>query len=391
MTTNVDHRSVGVNLERHPSTPLQRARVWTWLPVTLVLISSVAFAHKGSDAYWVLSAEKSTLRGQLDLSLRDLDAAHGLDSNGDGAVTWSELLARDASLQTWVRAGLSVSQGTQPCPLELGALAVIRHSDGAYATWPVTVRCPADVTSVSASYRLLFDVDAQHRGLLRAGGGEWVAFSAADTTRTLDLTPPPRSRQLGTAFFEGLHHISIGWDHLCFLFALLLPSVLRRDGRTWVAKETLRGTLLEVTQVVTAFTLAHSITLALAAFGVLAPNPAFVEVAIAVSVVLAALNTVFPVVTEGRWTLAFGLGLLHGFGFVSALADLGASGGALWASVLGFNLGVEAGQLSIVACVVPLAFLVRTRRWYARGLVPMGGMVLVLLAIWWTVERVTSL
>lgn len=371
----------------------RRARVTTSLPCVLALglISSVAFAHKGSDAYWVLSAERSTLRGQLDLSIRDLDVAHGLDTNSDGAVTWSELSSRDASLQTWVRAGLSVSQGTQPCLLELGALAVIRHSDGAYATWPVTVRCPADVSSVSASYRLLFDVDAQHRGLLRAGGGEWVAFSASETTRTLDLTPPPRSRQLGTAFFEGLHHISIGWDHLCFLFALLLPSVLRRDGRAWVAKETLRGTLLEVTQVVTAFTLAHSITLALAAFGVLAPNPAFVEVAIAVSVVLAALNTVFPVVTDGRWTLAFGLGLLHGFGFVSALADLGASGGALWASVLGFNLGVEAGQLSIVACFVPLAFLVRTRRWYTRGLVPMGGMVLVLLAAWWTIERVTSL
>jgi hypothetical protein len=359
--------------------------------VMLVLISSVAFAHKGSDAYWGLSAEGSTLRGQLDLSLRDLDAAHGLDTNGDGAITWNELSSKDAALQAWVRAGVAVAQGTQPCPLELGALSVIRHSDGAYATWPVTVRCPSDVTSVSATYRLLFDVDAQHRGLLRAGGGEWVAFSQAETTRTLDVTPPPRSRQVGTAFLEGLHHISIGWDHLCFLFALLLPSVLRRDGRSWVAKETLRGTLLEVTQVVTAFTVAHSITLALAAFGVLAPNPAFVEVAIAVSVVLAALNTVFPVVTEGRWTLAFGLGLLHGFGFVSALADLGASGGALWASVLGFNLGVEAGQLSIVACFVPLAFLVRARRWYTRGVVPVGGVALVLLATWWTVERVSSL
>ena len=69
----------------------------------------------------------------------------------------------------------------------------------------------------------------------------------------------------------------------------------------------------------------------------------------------------------------------------------GASGGALWASVLGFNLGVEAGQLSIVACFVPLAFLVRARRWYTRGVVPFGGVALVLLATWWTVERVSSL
>jgi len=172
----------------------------------------------------------------------------------------------------------------------------------------------------------------------------------------------------------------------------LVPGVFvlgdDKAGRTF---ELGHGDHVEVTQVVTAFTVAHSITLGLSAFGVLAPNPSYVEVAIAVSVVLAALNTVFPVVTEGRWTLAFGLGLLHGFGFVSALADLGASGGQLWASVLGFNLGVEAGQLAIVACFVPLAFLVRTTRWYPRALVPVGGVALVLLASWWTVERVASL
>jgi hypothetical protein len=193
------------------------------------------------------------------------------------------------------------------------------------------------------------------------------------------------------AFFEGMHHLAIGIDHLCFLFALLLPSVLRRDGRGWVPTETLKGTLVEVTKVVTAFTLAHSVTLGLSAFGVLAPDPGLVEVAIALSVLLAALNTVFPVVTEGRWVLAFGLGLLHGFGFVSALTDLGASGGSLAVSLLGFNLGVEAGQLVVVALFVPLVFVVRRARWYARVAMPAGGVVLVLLASWWTVERVAGL
>lgn len=359
--------------------------------LALWLVSATALAHKGSDAYWVLSAEGAALRGRLDVSLRDLDTAHGLDANADGAVTWGELLASDAKLRPWLLAGVGLSQRQAPCPIELGALSVIRHSDGAYASWPLTARCPADVTELEASYRLLFDVDAQHRGLLRAGAGEWVAFSQEQPALRLPLRPPTRAHQTWTAFTEGLHHISIGWDHLCFLFALLLPAVLRREGRKWVARDTLRGTLVEVTQVVTAFTVAHSVTLGLAAFGVLAPNPAFVEVAIAGSVVLAALNTAFPVVTEGRWTLAFGLGLLHGFGFVSALSDLGASGGALWASVLGFNLGVEAGQLAIVACLVPLAFLVRRRRWYGRTLVPLGGLTLVALASWWTVERVAAL
>ncbi len=357
----------------------------------LTLISTSALAHKGSDAYWTLSANGAQLGGTLDVSVRDLDSAMGLDSNGDGSITWGEVTEHEGAVGASVGNSVELAQDGKPCPVTLKALSLIRHSDGVYVRWPMQASCPADVTRVDATYRLLFDVDAQHRGLLRAGAGEWVAFSATQTTHTLDLTPPPLSRQTFTAFTEGLHHISIGWDHLCFIFALLLPSVLRRDAKQWVAKETLRGTLVEVTQVVTAFTVAHSITLGLSAFGVLAPNPSYVEVAIAVSVVLAALNTVFPVVTEGRWTLAFGLGLLHGFGFVSALADLGASGGQLWASVLGFNLGVEAGQLAIVACFVPLAFLVRTTRWYPRALVPVGGLALVVLASWWTVERVASL
>lgn len=360
---------------------------WAWLVVVLPL---AAFAHKGSDAYWTLTASGAELRGQLDVALDDLHAAHGLDDDRDGAVTWRELRAHDPALRQWLGAQLSVIHPQAPCPIELGELRAIRHSDGAYASWTLTARCPAEVTNVDARYGLLFDVDAQHRGLLRASGGEWVAFSAAERARRVDFTPTPATRQLSTAFFEGVHHISIGWDHLCFLFALLLPSVLRRQQKTWVPHETLKGALLEVAQVVTAFTVAHSITLGLAAFGVLAPNPKNVEIAIAISVVLAALNTVFPVVSEGRWTLAFGLGLLHGFGFVSALADLGAVGGQLLVSLVGFNLGVEAGQLLIVSLFVPVAFLMRRRAWYPTWVVPAGGVALVVLASIWTVERITG-
>lgn len=359
----------------------------------VIVLSLPALAHKGSDAYWRLAVQGESLEGRLDVAVRDLALLVPLDVDGNGEVTFGELKSRDEEARRVVAQRLSVSLGGAECTLELGGVQVVEHSDGAYATWPLRGACGREGTTLSVGYRLLFDVDAQHRGLVQvsgATGGEWKAFSSSTRALELDVTPPPLGRQTWVAFTEGLHHISIGWDHLCFLFALLLPSVLRREGSRWVPKETLKGTLLEVTKVVTAFTVAHSVTLGLSAFGVLAPNAAFVEVAIAVSVVLAALNTLFAFVTEGRWSLAFGLGLLHGFGFVSALADLGASGGQLWASVLGFNLGVEAGQLAIVACFVPVAFLVRKSAWYPR-LVPAGGLGLAIIAAWWTVERISSL
>lgn len=359
----------------------------------LMVVALPAVAHKGSDSYWRLSVQGAALEGRLDVAVRDLALVLPLDVDGDGAVTFGELKARDADARGEVSKRLSVSLEGGDCALELGPVQVVQHSDGAYATWPLRGTCPRGGTTLTLGYRLLFDVDAQHRGLVQVAGvagAQWKAFSSSTRSLELDVTPPPLGRQTWVAFTEGLHHISIGWDHLCFLFALLLPSVLRREGARWVPRETLKGTLLEVTKVVTAFTVAHSVTLGLSAFGVLAPNAAFVEVAIAVSVVLAALNTLFAFVTEGRWSLAFGLGLLHGFGFVSALADLGASGGQLWASVLGFNLGVEAGQLAIVACFVPVAFLVRKSAWYPR-VVPAGGLGLAIVAAWWTAERISSL
>lgn len=362
-----------------------------WL---VVLVASSALAHKGSDALWRLEAKGSVVEGRLDVSLQDLELAVGLDGDGNGEVTWGELRSREAFTKPYLKRGLMVRQGDAPCSIELDEVRVVTHSDGAYGAWPFRARCPAEVTALSLDYALLFEVDAQHRGLVQVtgvDGGQWRAFSSASRHLEVDLRPPAPLTQLGVAFFEGVHHLAIGLDHLCFLFALLLPSVLRRDGRGWVPTETLKGTLLEVTKVVTAFTLAHSVTLGLSAFGVLAPDPGLVEVAIAVSVLLAALNTVFPVVTEGRWVLAFGLGLLHGFGFVSALTDLGASGGSLAVSLLGFNLGVEAGQLAVVALVVPLIFVMRRTGWYSRIAVPAGGVVLVALASWWTVERVAGL
>ncbi|MFZ5445994.1 MAG: HupE/UreJ family protein, partial [Myxococcota bacterium] len=287
--------------------------------------------------------------------------------------------------------GLSLTQGAAPCPLELGALALITHSDGVYASVPLRARCPAPVTELEVGYRLLFELDAQHRGLVSVsseGGGNWTAFTSNRRAQRLTFTSVSRGQQTGLAFRQGVHHIAIGWDHLCFLFALLLPSVLRREGRQWVPREGLRATLLDVTKVVTAFTAAHSITLGLAAFGVVTPNAQWVEVTIALSVALAAFNNLVPFVPDTRWSLAFSLGLMHGFGFVSAIQDLGADGATLGLSVLGFNLGVEAGQLAIVAVFVPLAWLLRARPAYVRVVLPLGSALILGVALFWTSQRV---
>ena len=356
----------------------------------LVLCALPAFAHKGSDAYWTLRAGGSALSGRVDVALKDLDVLLGLDADGNGQLTWGEVKGKELPLRAALSQSLGVRQGTSPCPLVLGAFSVIHHSDGNYLAVPMSGRCPADVATLEVNYGLLFDVDAQHRGLLSvssAAGGNWTAFTNNQRVQTVTFTSISAGDQTGLAFFQGVHHIAIGWDHLCFLFALLLPSVLRRADTSWVPRPAFKPALIDVTKVVTAFTVAHSITLALAAFGVVTPNAKWVEVAIAVSVALAAFNNLVPFVPETRWSLAFSLGLMHGFGFVSAIRDLGADGPSLALSVFGFNVGVEAGQLGIVAVFVPLAWLMRARPAYRKVVLPLGSALILGVALFWTAQR----
>ena len=357
----------------------------------MLLFALPAFAHKGSDAYWALRASGSAVSGNIDVALRDLEVLVGLDADGNGSITWGEVKAKEAALRTALIGAMTITQGATPCPLELGAFRVIHHSDGMYLSVPTSTRCGAAITTLEVSYALLFDVDAQHRGLLSLSGqtGEnWTAFTNNKRTQTVAFTSIGGGEQTGLAFLQGVHHIRVGWDHLCFLFALLLPSVLRRAGASWAPRPAFKPALLDVAKVVTAFTVAHSITLALAAFDVVTPNAKWVEVAIAVSVALAAFNNLVPFVPETRWSLAFSLGLMHGFGFVAAIRDLGAGGPSLWLSVLGFNVGVEAGQLAIVAAFVPVAWLLRGRPAYRAVVLPLGSAVILGVALYWTWQRI---
>jgi hypothetical protein len=153
----------------------------------------------------------------------------------------------------------------------------------------------------------------------------------------------------------------------------------------------LRTALTEVLWVVTAFTVAHSITLSIAALQIVELPSRLVESAIAASVALAAANNLWPVVERRRWLVAFGFGLIHGFGFASVLTELGLPKDALVLSLLGFNVGVEIGQLVIVACFLPAAYLLRNSPFYRKGVLVGGSILTLLVALVWLAERVFNL
>jgi hypothetical protein len=380
------------------------ANGWRWrgrrsLGLLLALWVSVAWAHKPSDSYLTLTlpAGSNVLQGQWDVALRDLDFVLALDTNRDGAITWGELKASRARISEYVFAHLSltaIGRGDRGvCTPRLTGLLVDEHVDGRYAVLRFSADCGLVPAQLTVRYQLLFEVDPTHRGLLQViGSGHEQAevLSRGSSTVSLDVTAPGRWQQFRDFVDEGIWHILKGYDHILFLLTLLFPAVVRLGRSGWEPRESLRDAGLDVLQVVTAFTLAHSLTLSLAVLGVVHLPARWVECAIAATVLLGALNNLRPLIVSRRWLVAFAFGLVHGFGFASVLADLGLHGANLALSLVGFNFGVELGQMLIVLVVLPLAFLLRHTLLYRRAFMPAGSVAIGLLAGYWLVARLSG-
>ena len=362
----------------------------------LALGASASWAHKPSDSYLTLDMVGGRLSGSWDIALRDLDFAIGLDADGDGRITWGELRARHADIAAYAAARLQVQIDGQVCQLSVGEQRVDEHTDGAYSVLPLMLDCPAAAQSLTLTlgYSLFADLDPQHRGLLKLTverATRAAILGPQAPLQQFELAHASRWTQLIDYGREGVWHIWIGLDHILFLLSLLLPAVGLWAGWRWRPVDHLRQAGWEVLRIVTAFTVAHSITLSLAALGLVSLPSRLVESLIAASVVLAALNNVWPLFQGRRWMVAFGFGLLHGFGFASVLIDLGLPQGALAVALLGFNLGVELGQLAIVAVFLPLAFALRRSGLYRHAVLTGGSLTIALLAGLWFVERAFEL
>lgn len=364
------------------------------LALAIVLPAGPAVAHKPSDSYLALRVEEATVHVRWDIALRDLEYAIGLDANEDGAITWEELRSRHDSISAYALARLTISAGGAPCAAGPVEHQVDRHSDGAYAVLRFAAACPEKAPTPEAAYALFFDLDPLHRGLVRLevqGETRSVIFSPTEPRQRLAAGEHSALRQFADFAREGVWHIWIGFDHLLFLLSLLLPAVLARQAGHWIPVPGFKQAFWKTFVIVTAFTLAHSLTLTLAALEVVALPSRWVESAIAASVAVAALNNVYPVLQRRLWMIAFLFGLIHGFGFASVLRDLGLPQANLLLALVGFNLGVEVGQLAIVASLIPIAFALRRSWFYRRLTLSAGSLLIVALACVWLVERAFEL
>lgn len=414
-------------------------RLWhalAWL--ACMAFVAPALAHKGSDAYLQLKLDEAAAGLRVDVALRDLDPVLDIDADGNGQLTWGEVKAAHPSIERYLAARVQVDGCRWP---SAATHALERRADGVYAALSWSGTCAQAAALPLIRYSALREIDPTHRAVAKierpgsdavvrvldptqrlapavaaeapearsaasavataepfAAGpvdGEPVDVAAARgsipaiaTTPDAEATAAHAAQHaLGGFITEGMRHILGGYDHVLFLICLLLPAVMRRTATGWQPVERLSQAIVPVAIIVTSFTVAHSVTLALAALKVLAVPSSVIEPAIAVTIMLTALDNVRPIFGGHRAIVTFLFGLIHGFGFAGVLGELDLPTVQFAWALFQFNLGIELGQLFIVVVAISGLFLLRQQRGYPRWVIQGGSAVAIVVGALWFIER----
>ncbi|MDH3813803.1 MAG: HupE/UreJ family protein [Acidobacteriota bacterium] len=354
-------------------------------------------AHNAGNSYLYLQIYPDSISGRFEIALSDFNPALGF-SGTELEITADNLDQRIGFLQTYFLEHVSISNDQGPLSIDFTTHELL-NTEGGYVLMPFNLggldRVPE---TLSFEYSVLFDEDSAHRGFLLVEHN-WATGTFANENRVslvfgpgsrhqvFDLTSSGRLRGFLALVHLGAEHMVLGLDHVFFLMALLLTVALRRKEGVWQPLEAPRPALWNVLTIVTAFAAAHAVALTLAALGLLRLPEALVETMIAASTTLAALNIFFPLFRGRIWWIVFGLSLFHGMGFAGGLMDLGVLDEHLGLSVVAFNIGIEIGQIVIVAVMLPLLFAVRRLELYRKVFLKVAAVGLILVSGVWVIER----
>jgi hypothetical protein len=359
---------------------------WRRLVLLLTLMLPLAaYAHQSGNSYVRIEHRSDAFAVQVEFPVKDLGALLQAPSLG-AAPSREQLAQQQQPLARLIAAALTIEADGQRVPLAFVSQQIALRNDGLYVRQQhVAPALPAAAAAIVVRYGFFNDGERIARAFIQLRSGEndsesSYVFDARHATQRLPLREESLAESLWTYAREGSLHIWSGPDHLLFLLCLLLPGLA-------LAAQGARAPAMHALAVVTAFTAAHSLTLAAAALDwiVLPEKP--VEIAIAASIVIAALLALRHGEPRHQWRLAFAFGLVHGLGFANGLRELGLSAGHRIGSLLAFNAGVEFGQIAVVlvAALLLVPFfrsslaLARIQRW--------GALANLSLASVWLIER----
>ena len=373
------------------------------LVATMTVVPTLsAQAHSGEESYVYLQIFDDTIEGEVHYPVVDLNEVLGLTLDPESPSFEDDVRESLADLNSYTVNNLSLELDGEVWPLRPTGYHFVERDTYVSIDFEVDQTFDPMPRVFEVEYTAIVN-DKPERSALLIIGTDWrsgtfnnegehlLVFSDGDTQKTVDLGD--------TSFFKGVlgtiglgaEHIQIGFDHILFIIALVLPSVLvftRPQG--WVPTPTFGSGLWRVVKIATSFTIAHTITLTLGGLGFVELSPDLVEPMIAISIALAAWHNIRPLFFNKEWALAFAFGLFHGFGFAGLLADLGLDRSNRIMSLLGFNIGIELGQIAIILLVFPSLFLLRRTSTYVKQMVA-GSVALIVISLGWFFERVFDL
>lgn len=389
------------------------------LLIALLVLPMMSFAHFPNQSYMFLSVyETEGIEGRFEINVRELNKVFGLNLREN--ATFEDVKPYQDRIKAYFleHASFSSKNGKNAIILKDQDVSIFQLAQGAMIQ--VFFRLD-NLEPLPKTFEVMFNAvyekDDNHTGfvviennwaagVINEEANIAVSFDSDNITGTLDLSDTSVWKGLVAMIKQGVWHIWIGIDHILFLLALILPAVVRRItvsnngtassrgiklfGKTvgnWAPVENFKDAFMYIVKIITFFTIAHSITLSLASLEIVTLPSRLVESVIALSIGLAAYHNITPLFKGKDWVIAFVFGLFHGFGFASVLGDLGLSSENLTYSLLGFNIGVELGQLVIIIILFPILFFLRKTRFYKKLLV-FGSIVLIVISLYWAIERI---
>jgi hypothetical protein len=347
-----------------------------------------AYAHQTSVKYVDVTVDGKHATIRLTVAPGDVTEPLGLPPDARPAVAEATTPRVAAYVARWLALA---PEDRPPCPAALPRAHPDADARFVVVEWEVA--CDEDLTRLALDFRAFFAVDPRHEAIVTVhkpgATGNATVVGAADPILHLDRREP-----VGIAAWiaSGIEHIWDGRDHVCFVLALLLVVMLARREGQWATRPPL-ATLRHTAMIITAFTIAHSLSLMAASLGWVRLPDRLVESLIAFSILYTALENIARPEVRWRFLLSFGFGLVHGLGFASVLEVMLPPDHVI-GPLLGFNLGVELGQLVIVMMALPLAWLgaraLGADR-YRRRAMPVLSIAIAVLALKWLIERVFSL
>ena len=385
---------IGISWGRHTPSPRLLAMHHNRIAYLVLMVGwlfgpvSTALAHDPGLSRATARVSEQGLFLRMVFATQDIQMLVPADLDRDRTVSAQQFAAIQDRVKTLVGTQVLVRQGDEPrLPIWLGVEPVQDDAVSVVLRYDIS-----GAESVLLQIPLIGRLARGHRQYLRVEDkdGSLTAQHILDgASPPISLTAPGRD---GLAVFrqylsEGVRHICNGLDHILFLLTLLLPAVLVCRASNWEPVDRLAPATAEVLKVITAFTIAHSLTLGLAVLDIVVLPSGLVEPVIALSVLITAVNNLRPQSSASRWLLAFVFGLVHGFGFAGVLLELDLPRNALMISLLGFNLGVEVGQLAMLALVFPVIAFLRSTKFYQVWVFRGGSAVTAVIAMVWMIER----